>query len=358
MWRFLLIYLVPFSVVAGYALRGFLGSWITFATPIAVFGVIPLIDLIVGLDTENVPEELEKEKTAEAIYRYITWGCAPVQVLVVAWGLYITATRSLPVIEYIGLAVSMGVSSGVMGINVSHELAHRLDNKLEPFLSKLILWSVLYMHWGLEHVVGHHRHVATSSDPATAKLGQSFYAFWPQTVIGSFRSAWDFEISRLEKQNSPAISWQNRAVQFIVFQLALVFFVFVFLGFTSLLYLLIQSFVAISLLEVVNYIEHYGLLRKETNGQYESVKPWHSWNSSNLVTNTFLFNLQRHSDHHYKPGRRYQILRHFDVSPQLPTGYAGMILLAVIPPLWKSVMDPKVMAIREIDPEKEFKKVA
>ena len=264
----------------------------------------------------------------------------------------------MPFFEFLGLAVSMGVSSGVMGINISHELAHRVDNKLEPFLSKLILWSVLYMHWGLEHVVGHHRHVATPGDPATAKLGQSFYAFWPQTVFGSFRSAWDFEKARMAKIQEPLWSAKNRVVQFIVLQLALVFFIFLFLGTASLIYMLIQSFTAISLLEVVNYIEHYGLLRKEIDGKYESVKPYHSWNSSNLVTNTFLFNLQRHSDHHYKPGRRYQILRHFDESPQLPTGYAGMINLAVIPPLWRSIMDPKVKAYRDLDEQRDVKKAA
>jgi alkane 1-monooxygenase len=338
----MLVYLVPFSAVAGYMF----GGLFTFLTPVAVFGVIPFIDLMVGKDVVNVPENREKELEETRPYRYITWACAPIQVILVMWGLYTASNGNLQFIEFLGLSVSVGVSSGIMGINVSHELVHRLDNKLEPFLSRLMLWTVLYMHWGLEHVVGHHRNVATAHDPATAKFGQSVYAFLPQTVFGSFLSVRDFEENRLKKAGIPVFSFHNRVVVYTVLQALLILFATLFFGFKGLAFLLIQSFTAIFLLEVVNYIEHYGLLRKMTDDRPESVKPWHSWNSSNRVTNRFLFNLQRHSDHHYKPGRRYQILRHFDESPQLPTGYAGMILLAVIPPLWRRIMDPKIMDIR------------
>ncbi|MBU0991575.1 MAG: alkane 1-monooxygenase [Proteobacteria bacterium] len=343
MWSFTKIYLVPLTVVVGYMIGGL---W-TFLTPFSVFVVMPFFDLITGQDMTNAPESYEKILESQISYRIITWICAPLQIITVCWGLFMSTYGKISVLEFMGIAVSVGVCSGVMGINVSHELAHRVNGKLEPFLSRFMLWSVLYMHWGLEHVVGHHRHVATPEDPATAKLGQSFYAFWPQTVFGSFNSAWEFEANRLQKKNLHGWSLKNKMVVFILLQFILVLAVTLLFGGKGLIFLIIQSLVAISLLEIVNYIEHYGLLRKMENGQYEKVKPWHSWNSSNRLTNQFLFNLQRHSDHHYKPGRRYQILRHFDESPQLPTGYAGMILLAAIPPLWRSIMDPKIKAIRE-----------
>ena len=343
MWSFMLIYLVPLSVIIGYLMGG-MG---TFLTPFAVFGIIPFVDLLAGKNRVNVPEDMEKDLSEQKGYRIITWICAPLQVATVFWGLWIIVTRDLPLIESIGLTISVGVCSGVLGINVSHELAHRINNRLEPFLSKLMLWSVLYMHWGLEHVVGHHRHVATPNDPATARYGDSFYAFWPRTVFGSFNSVWDFEVNRLSKDNLPAWSMQNRVVVFLLLQLMLLIAVSLITGVVGLIYMVAQAMVAISLLEIVNYIEHYGLERTFENGRYEKVQPWHSWNSSNWLTNKFLFNLQRHSDHHYKPGRRYQILRHFDESPQLPTGYAGMILLAAVPPIWRRVMDPKIEAIRQ-----------
>lgn len=341
MYSFMLIYLVPASVVCGYILGGFY----TFLTPFTVFGIIPFLDLIMGKNTQNVPVESEKKLKEQLFYRIITWICSPLQIIVVFWGLFTVTTVKMPLVELMGLTVSIGVSSGIMGINVSHELAHRVNGKLEPFLSRLMLWSVLYMHWGLEHVVGHHKNVATPKDASTARLGESFYAFWPRTIFGGLNTVWEFEVNRLKKKNIPAWSLQNRVAVFLLLQSILIVGVAVFFGFKGLFFLLVQSFTAISLLEIVNYIEHYGLLRKEENGRYEGVKPWHSWNSSNWLTNKFLFNLQRHSDHHYKPGRRYQILRHFDESPQLPTGYAGMILLAAVPPLWRKVMDPKIKNI-------------
>jgi alkane 1-monooxygenase len=341
---FSLVYLVPVSVLLGY----WLGGIYTFMTPVFIFGVVPLLDMIIGKDTKN-PDAQEASVLEQAGgYRVLTWLCAPFQVIMVLWGAHVVSNGSLNTLEMMGFILSMGVSSGVMGINVAHELAHRVNTKMEPVLSKIMLWTTLYMHWGLEHVVGHHRWVATPEDPATARLGESFYKFWPRTVSEGFNKAWEFEAGRMKKLGVNVWSLKNPMARAIFVQSALIVGMAAVFGLRGVVYFLAQSVIAFSLLEVVNYIEHYGLLRsKKDDGTYEPVTPLHSWNSSNWLTNRFLFNLQRHSDHHYKPGNRYQLLRHSDQSPQLPTGYAGMILLAVLPPLWRKYMDPRVLAFKE-----------
>jgi alkane 1-monooxygenase len=343
-----LIFLVPLSVVPGYLL----GGMYTFLTPFFVFGVIPALDVVIGISKDNPTpsQELDlKEKTA---YRMITIMCVPLQVTMVCWGAWIVSHRTLSPFELAGFVCSMGVSSGVMGINVSHELQHRVNGKLEPFLSRIMLLTVLYMHWAIEHVAGHHRNVATYEDPATAHLGESFYAFWFRTVFGGMVSAWKIEKARLHKKEVPVVSVRNRMILYIVSEVIFTGMILALFGFTAVAYLILQGVIAFSLLEVVNYIEHYGLLRnRKSDGGYEPVSFLHSWNSSNWLSNRFLFNLQRHSDHHYKPDRRYQVLRHYDESPQLPTGYAGMILLAVVPPLWGLVMDHRVQKLRLTEKE-------
>ena len=340
---FYIIFLVPLTVVVGY----YLGGVFTFLTPVIVFGVIPLFDILIGVNKENPPPEEEAALSDMLFYRIITMLCVPVQVIMVFWGAFVIARGVLTPMEIAGFTISMGVSSGILGINVSHELLHRVNLKIEPFLSRIILWTVLYMHWAIEHVAGHHKNVATPMDPETARLSESFYAFWFRTVFGGMRSSWNIEVTRLKKKNLRSISVNNRIILYAFSEIILLAGLFTVLGLSALAYFIFQSIVAFSLLEIVNYVEHYGLLRvKDSNGRYEPVTFVHAWNSSNWLTNRFLFNLQRHSDHHYKPDRRYQILRHFDDSPQLPTGYAGMIVLAAIPPLWRVVMDRRVKYYR------------
>jgi alkane 1-monooxygenase len=342
---FFMIFLVPLSVVVGYAL----GGVFTFQTPVLVFGLIPVLDLIIGTYAKNPTPEQETAWKDAIPFRVITILCVPVQVSLVLWGAYAVSLGTMSTMETIGFAVSVGFSSGIMGINVSHELQHRVNLKLEPFLARIILWTVLYMHWAIEHIAGHHRNVATPTDPATARMGESFYAFWPRTVLGGMKSSWDIEAARLRRKGFKVMSVRNRIIRYDLAQAALVVAVWALFGTAAVGYLFLQSIVAFSLLEVVNYVEHYGLVRKEiSEGKYEPVTFVHSWNSSNWLTNQFLFNLQRHSDHHYRPDRRYQILRHFDESPQLPTGYAGMLLLAFVPPLWRLVMDHRVKEYRQL----------
>lgn len=341
---FALVYLVPFSVLAGY----WLGGAYTFLTPVFVFGVVPVLDLLIGRDVRNpVEDEMERLENIRA-YRFLTWGCAPVQLAIVLWGAHVVAGGNGSLTELAGLTVSIGISSGILGINVAHELVHRVNHRYESLLGKLMLTTVFYSHWGQEHIVGHHRWVATPEDPATARLGESYYTFWPRTVSGGFRKAWRFAAVRREKQGRPVWSPGNPVVALLAVQAVLLVFVGFFWGALAAVYLIVQGIIAFSLLEIVNYIEHYGLRRQQTEtGRYEPVKPVHSWNSSNWLTNRFLFNLQRHSDHHFKPGRRYPLLHHHEESPQLPTGYAGMVVLAAIPPLWRYVMDHRARRFRE-----------
>ncbi|HTR89561.1 MAG TPA: alkane 1-monooxygenase, partial [Solirubrobacteraceae bacterium] len=240
------------------------------------------------------------------------------------------------------LAVTMGVVGGI-GINTAHELGHKRES-IEKWLSRVALAQTGYGHFFIEHNRGHHVRVATPEDPASARLGESFYAFWPRTVAGSLRSAWGLERVRLARmgrspwtiRNDILSAWAMTVVLFAALAIAF--------GPVVLPYLLIQAVIGFSLLEVVNYLEHYGLLRqRREDGRYERTRPEHSWNSNNVASNVLLYHLQRHSDHHANPIRRYQALRHVQEAPQLPTGYAGMIVLAAVPPLWRRVMDPRLL---------------
>jgi len=336
---FLSIYILPLSVLIGYGL----GGAYNFLALVFVFGLLPLLDVLVGKNTRNPSEQEEETLSESRVFRFITWACMPVQVILVVWGAYVVTHQSLTPIELTGFVLSVGITSGALGINVSHELIHRVNNRLEPFLGKIMLATVCYLHWAIEHVRGHHRTVATPPDPATARRGESFYAFWPRTVLGGLQSAHQIEADRLARQGKQPGRLQNAVHRYVAIELVIAAALWWSFGFGAVLFFLAQSLVAVSLLEAVNYLEHYGMERRTLeDGRYEKVKPEHSWNASHRITNYFLFNLQRHSDHHYRPNRRYQILRDFGQSPQLPNGYAGMVLLALVPPLWRWVMDKRL----------------
>jgi len=241
-----------------------------------------------------------------------------------------------------GRIISMGLLCGTFGINVAHELGHRV-NKFEQFLAKMLLLTSLYMHFFIEHNKGHHKHVATASDPSTAKYNQSLYAFWPQTLVGTYKSAWRIANEELSKKGQSVFSLRNEMLLFQLIQLLFLVGIFIFFGLTTTLLFMVAALIGGLLLESVNYIEHYGLTRNETeNHQFERVQPHHSWNSNHIIGRLMLFELSRHSDHHYLASRKYQILRSFDNAPQMPTGYPGMILLSLVPPLWFKVMNNRM----------------
>ena len=251
--------------------------------------------------------------------------------------------RGPGVVGGIGLTLTAGLVNGI-AINTAHELGHKRESA-ERWLSKIALAPTAYGHFFVEHNRGHHVRVATPEDPASSRLGETYWRFWPRTVLGSLRSAWHLETTRHRLRGRTPWTWRNDILNAWAMTAVLYAALVAALGPGTLPFLVLQAVIGFSVLEAVNYLEHYGLRRqRNAAGRYEKVDPRHSWNSDRLTTNVFLFQLQRHSDHHANPLRRYQTLRSFDVSPQLPAGYAAMLILALIPPLWRRVMDKRVLA--------------
>jgi len=337
---FTLVFILPLSTVTGY----YIGGIFQLLTLFIVFLLIPIADHILGITVRNPAPADEPGLIEQQLYRWLTWAVVPAQVALLVWAFGLVAGGDVAPLPFVALILSTGVVTGAMGLTAAHELIHR-QTQWERALGKLLLATVWYLHWAVEHVSGHHRHVATPQDPATAWLGESYYAFWPRSVFGGWFSAWDLEQQRLARLGLGPIRWANQVIQGFVLQAALTVAIWITFGFWTMMFFVLQSAVAFSLLELVNYIEHYGLERQLTeDGKYEKVSSVHSWNDSHLLTNLFLFNLQRHSDHHARPHIRYQALRHYDESPQLPAGYAAMIPAALLPPLWRRIMDWRVTA--------------
>ena len=339
--------LAPFIAWATVELTGFGGFWLF--GPLLVFVVFPLLDIVVGMDASNPPDSVLKWLEQDRYYRWCTYLFIPVQYAGLVFACWLWSSGDLSVFESLGLAVTMGVVGGI-AINTAHELGHKRASS-ERWLSRVALAQTGYGHFFIEHNRGHHVRVATPEDPASSRLGESFWAFLPRTVFGSLHSAWGIEAARLDRARQLALELAQRHPQRLGDDgrrsspsLTVAF------GPVVLPYLLIQAVLGFSLLEVVNYLEHYGLLRqKREDGRYERCLPEHSWNSNNVASNVLLYHLQRHSDHHANPTRRYQALRHVEEAPQLPTGYAGMIVLAWFPPLWRRVMDPRLVEHYEGD---------
>ena len=316
--------------------------------PIFVFGVIPVIDVLVGRDAQNPPEELLDWLEEDRFYRWITYLFLPLQYGTLIWGCWALTHLGLTTVDRVGLAVTLGCVGGI-AINTAHELGHKREEH-ERWFARIALAQTFYGHFFIEHNRGHHVRVATPEDPASARLGETVYEFWPRTVAGSLRNAWRLERVRLSRRGGTPWSLRNDILNAWAFSVVLWGALLVAFGWILLPYLVIQAVMGVLLLETVNYLEHYGMRRQRVNGgRYERVDPSHSWNSNNLATNVLLYHLQRHSDHHANPTRRYQALRDFPESPVLPTGYAGMIVLALVPFAWRRVMDPLVLAHFEGD---------
>jgi len=339
-------FVLPLLVVAGARLGG---AW-TFVPVAFIFGLMPLLDAVSGLNRENAGDNaptLERN----AWFRAVTWAWVPVQLALIAWGLLFVVAEAparggAGLLDAAGVTLSIGLAGGAIGITFAHELVHR-SGRFERGLGEVLLASVSYPHFAIEHVHGHHRHVATPRDPATSRYGESFYAFYPRTVFGGLRSALAIERDRLRRLGRSPWHVSNRFWRYGIEQVAVYGLGAWVGGIAGVAYLGMQAIVAFSMLEVINYVEHYGLVRRELSpGRYERVMPWHSWNSSHRVSNWLLINLARHSDHHYLASKRYQVLDHLDTAPQLPAGYGTMFVVALVPPLWRRVMDPRVEAWR------------
>ncbi|AKE91542.1 fatty acid desaturase [Rhodococcus aetherivorans] len=319
--------------------------------PLLVYVLLPILDRFFGPDGQNPPDEVMEMLENDKYYRYCTYAYIPFQLASLVFACYLWSTGNLSwlgidgglgLISKIGLAFSVGVMGGV-GINTAHELGHKKDD-LERWLSKITLAQTFYGHFYIEHNRGHHVRVSTPEDPASARFGESFWTFLPRSVWGSLKSSWELEKTRLQRLGKSPWTLRNDVLNAWAMSVVLFGVLVAMFGPVIIPFLILQAVYGFSLLETVNYLEHYGLLRqKTTTGRYERCTPAHSWNSDHIVTNIFLYHLQRHSDHHANPTRRYQTLRSMDGAPNLPSGYASMIGLAYIPPLWRKVMDHRVV---------------
>jgi alkane 1-monooxygenase len=311
--------------------------------PLVVFGLIPLLDQLIGKDSANPPDSAINYLERDRYYRWCIYLFLPLQYASLVFACWLWADGGLSFLENLGLAMSVAMVGGI-AINTAHELGHK-RGKGERWLSKVALAQTGYGHFFIEHNRGHHVRVATPEDPASSRLGEGFWEFLPRTVSGSVRSALALERERLGRAGKTFWTIHNDVLN--AWLLSIVLFAGLVLAFGPAVipWLLLQAVVGFSLLEVVNYLEHYGLRRRwdADRDRYELCRPEHSWNSDNIASNVFLYHLQRHSDHHANPMRRYQALRHYRGLPELPSGYATMILLAYVPPLWRRVMDGRVL---------------
>ncbi len=341
-WYYL-TYLLPALVAWGI----YAGGWMLWIAPLWTFVLVPIYDHLRGTEKGNLKPESEASYSANVGYNLVVWLWPFMQAGLLAAAFARIYVGGFEFWELVAMAFSVGIITGAVGITWAHELCHR-TNLIERALAEITLYMVCYPHFCVEHVYGHHKNVATPQDPATSRLGESFYRFYFRCVWGSLKSAWQIEAQQMKKKRKPMLHYSNRMVRYLIVQLLIVAAVYYLFGGIGLVFFIVQSIVAFTLLELINYLEHYGLLRKQNDqGRYETVRPWHSWNSSHIVSNLSLINLARHSDHHFRASRRYQILRHFEEAPQLPSGYSAMLVMALVPPLWFRIMNPRVREWRE-----------
>ncbi|MEZ4929165.1 MAG: alkane 1-monooxygenase [Chitinophagales bacterium] len=325
------------------------GGWLSWAGVIYGFALVPLLDILLPVSADNMSKIEEDVAKKNKVYDYFVYAIVPLQYFLVFYSLYIIKHnyQHFTWYEYGGYISSLGMACGVFGINVAHELGHR-SKKYEQMLSKMLLTTSLYLHFFIEHNRGHHKNVSTPDDPASAKYGEMVYVFWIRSVVGGYLSAWKLENDRLRKIGKSVFSIHNEMLRYQIIQILFVLGIYLLFGFVPMLCFIASAIFGFLLLETVNYIEHYGLRRKKNEyGAWEKTLPIHSWNSDHAFGRIVLFELTRHSDHHYIANRPYQVLRHFDESPQMPTGYPGMMVLALCPPIWFYVMHKHIAKLKE-----------
>ena len=332
------------AVAVGCISFTYTGIW-AFATVLYAYALIPIVELFIKPDNKNLSQAEEELIKEDKVYDWIIYLMVPIHFALLFYYLFSMQNPELTVTDIIGRTLSMGTICG-NAINIGHELGHR-SKKYEQFLAKLVLLVTLMMHWFIEHNRGHHTRVATDEDPASAKKGDIIFIFWIKSMIFSYISAWKLEADRLRKRDLGFWSIKNEMIWFTFIQTLFTAIIFYMFGLSGMLYFFAVSILGMIVLETINYIEHYGLERtKRENGKYERVMPHHSWNSNHIVGRLMIFELSRHSDHHFKASRKYQILKSYDDAPQMPTGYPGMMMLSLCPPLWFYIMNPRVDAIR------------
>ena len=348
-WLWLGSVFYPMVPFLGIGLHAWTGSELMLLVPILyLYGLGPFLDWFLGEDENNPPEEVVPELEEARYYRVLTYLTVPLHFVTLVGCAWWAGTQSLTWWGFALVAITAGIVSG-LGINTGHELGHKKTD-FERWLAKIVLAVPAYGHFWLEHNRGHHRYVATPEDPASARMGESIYKFARREIPGAFARAWKLEQERSERQGISVWSWGNEILQSFAITAVLQISLIATFGWSMIVFLAIHNFFAWWQLTSANYVEHYGLLREKLpGGRYERCQPWHSWNSNHKYTNLVLFHLQRHSDHHANPTRRYQSLRHFEDLPQLPNGYYGMFPIAYVPPIWFRMMDPLLMGLKHVD---------
>ena len=331
------VLLLPLSVYISFTSNG----WLAYLPVIVFFGLVPLLEFLFKPTAQNFSKEEEKVEKSNKMYTYILYAMLPIQIGFLYLFFDAISEPNLSTLDLIGRIIGMGHMSGVIGINVGHELGHR-NNRMDEFLGEILLLTSLNTHFLPYHNAGHHFNVATPKDAATARRNEPIYLFFIRSHFSSYLQAWQLENKRLQLENKSWLHYQNSMVIYTIANIIVLTSLYYFLGQFALICFVFSAIFGIILLESVNYIEHYGLLRTFKNGRYEKVKRTHSWNSDHVIGKLLLFNLSRHSDHHYNGSKHYQILKSLPQSPNMPTGYPGMVILALIPPLWFAIMNKKL----------------
>ncbi|WP_371373393.1 alkane 1-monooxygenase [Thalassotalea aquiviva] len=346
-YYWLLSLLIPFVAIMGPVLYfQYNNELFLWAFLLIWYGLFPLIDLFLGEDTTNPPESIIPQLEANPYYRWIALLHVPIVLMVFVFLGWFVSHHELSTMGYIASALLSGYIGG-HGLNIGHELGHK-RHPLDQWMAKIILAPAAYGHFFIEHNRGHHKHVATPEDPASAKMGESIYQFALRELPGGFIRAYGVEKERFKAKSLSPWTIKNEFLQTILMTLSVYLAMALWLGVEVIPYLFIAAFWSMWQLTSANYVEHYGLKRKKlSSGRYEKTQPHHSWNSNHIFSNLALFNLQRHSDHHAHATRSYQSLRHFQNLPTLPNGYFGMFVIAYIPCLWFKVMDKRLVEVTQ-----------
>ncbi len=337
--------LIPLVGVAGHALTH--NAFWLYVPLLMMFGIGPLFDWLFGEDENNPPEEIVPLLESDRYYRILTFLTVPLHFITFIGCAFWVGTAEMSWPGMLALTVALGFADG-FAINTGHELGHK-RTALETWLAKIVLAVPAYGHFWIEHNRGHHRDVATPEDPASARMGESIYKFARREIPGAFHRAWMIEHQRLCRKGVPVVSLHNEILQSYLISAVLQLGLLTTFGWIMVPFLIIHNFFSWWVLTSANYIEHYGLLRTmQADGKYERCQPHHSWNANHKYSNLLLFHLQRHSDHHANPTRRYQSLRHFEDLPQLPSGYYGMYIIAYIPWLWFRMLNPRLLSLPHV----------
>lgn len=337
--KYLVAYIAPILVFVGLSF----GDIVSYSAFAFAFVLVPMCDAILPQSKENLSEVEVKNKRSNRIFDILLYINLPLVYGAIIYFLYGLIRHDYSTAELLGHILSLGTVMGASGINVAHELGHR-NNKAEQLMAQVLLLPSFYMHFFIEHNLGHHRHVATPEDPSTARFNENIYMFWIRSTYQSYISAWKIESLQLKRDGNLFWSIHNRMIHFALLQFVYLIVVFLFASWEGVFVMLSIGIISFLLLETINYIEHYGLVRaKRKNGNYEPVQPKHSWNSNHEFGRLVLYELTRHSDHHFRSSKKYQTLDHHEDALQLPYGYPASMLLSLVPPLWFKTMNKKVV---------------